>query len=314
MLAPSREFIEKSLQVEVKEITPYRRNFLLITEQGEWIIKRNNNPKHTSWWIKVDRQLRNRGFFQMPPLKMIGREWMVTPFLHGKTCNYTDWNDVKEAMETLAFFHQTGQRMTVPPYREAAFLLVDRLYQRLKEFYYLLRKASYIPGEFGYLLTKYGPEFYQIGYDAWNRMRYLPLTKLSRKQQQMGFLCHRDLASHNWIRGDDGRLWLIDFETANYDAQLGDVWQLSTRALTINNWKDNLLEKMLRAYEYISPLSIIEKELLRVLYFYPNEFYRESLGLAKQKPGYSLETTLPYLKGIIRYRYQWLQKAGEVFV
>ena len=44
-------------------------------------------------------------------------------------------------------------------------------------------------------------------------------------------MAHRDLASHNILIGVTGKPWLIDFETADPDAQLGHLWQLASRAL-----------------------------------------------------------------------------------
>jgi CotS family spore coat protein len=294
-------------------MVPYRRNYLLKTSQGDWIAKKISDVEHANWWIQVDQQLRQRGFHQMPSVRVVGK-WMLTPFLLGKTCSYSNLADVKKVMRILAQFHLAGQELSVPPIREAAFLLMDRLYERLRQFYHLLRKAPYIPGELGELLITVGPEFYHIGWEAWNRIRLLPLKQLVRKQRKKRYLCHRDLASHNWLKDDKGEFWLIDFETANYDAQIGDVWQLSSRALTINHWQDEFVQEVVQVYEKVAPLDIWEKEILRHLFYFPNEFYRESIGLAKRKPGYHMETSLPYLKGIASNRYRWLQKAGEIFV
>lgn len=314
MLQPDPELMEKSLQLEVKKISPYRRNFLVSTESGDWIAKKITDLEHTRWWLRVDRQLRINGFQKMLRPHPVGKQWILTPFLPGKTCSYASLSDVVEAMESLAVFHQAGRELLIPPIRESAFLLVDRLYERIQQFYRLLQKAPNIPGELGELLVNVGPEFYHIGWQAWNRLRQLPLSKLARKQRAKHYLCHRDLASHNWIRDQQGQIWLIDFETANYDAQIGDVWQLSSRALTTNHWQDEFVEETVRAYQKISPLTVLEKEILRNLFFFPNEFYRESIGLAKGKPGYLYETSFPYIKSIAENRYQWLQRAGEIFV
>ncbi len=118
-------------------------------------------------------------------------------------------------------------------------------------------------------------------------------------------MAHRDLASHNILIDESGKSWLIDFETAEYDAQIGDLWQLLSRSLSEQDWDPTVLRETVAAYEKNRPLVPAERMILSVLLGFPNEFFREVLGLTLEKKGYTKEKTLPYLQKIARALPQW---------
>ncbi|MGA9174246.1 MAG: aminoglycoside phosphotransferase family protein, partial [Thermoactinomyces sp.] len=227
MKRPQRELLERILHTEVRNITPYRRNWCVETSQMWWIAKRMRTQR-LQWWCRVDRELRQRGFQAMLPVFSDEQNWILTPFIKGKSGKYSQLEDVKKMVEILAAFHQAGRELLTPPRKEAAFLLYQRVAERLARFYRVLEKTSRLEANLGKLLAKVGKDFYLDGLRAWEKLERLPLKELCHEEYWRRCLTHRDLASHNWLIDQDRKIWLIDFETADYDCQVGDVWQMAS--------------------------------------------------------------------------------------
>ncbi|TCS96476.1 phosphotransferase [Hazenella coriacea] len=313
MKQPHPYLMEKILHTSVRNMTPYRKNWCIETDQHKWIAKRVNNSDNLRWWIKVDQEMRQRGFHSMPIIRSDGKSWLCTPFIEGKTGNYANMEEVKRMIGVLAHFHLAGRGLTTPPEKGAAFLLYHRLHERLVQFYQLMKKVDSIPGELGVFLKRYGRDFYLDGYQTWQQIEKLPLQKIAHEERFLRNLTHRDLASHNWIISPNHQPWLIDFETADYDSQLGDVWQISSRILSENNWSDEWSEFVLLSYESYRPFTSLEKRIIYNLLSFPNEFFREAIGLAKKKRGYQMKYTFPYLQKLVNQRNQWQLQLKRIF-
>lgn len=311
MIQPDPLHLEKLLHTPVRCIRPYRNNWCIETDFMWWIAKPAHGSK-VEWWYQVDNELRKRGFHSMPPMVTDGFKWILTPFIHGKSCKYLKMDEVKRMVKTLAHFHRVGRHLRTPP-PEAAFLLSHRLVRRLKKFHQLLLSVNRVKNpSLRELLQEAGRDFYLDGIEAWNQLEKLPFQEWVERERNNHMLAHRDLASHNWMRDQSGALWLIDFETADYDAQVGDVWQMATRILAANRYPDRGIEMILHSYEAVRPLAGIEKKILAALFLYPNEFFREAIGLAERKRGYAFTASFPYLKQIVCDREKWKKQIAKL--
>lgn len=293
------------LKMPVIKVEKYRKNWLIQTKLGKWIAKRLWDRRQIRWWSLVDQELRQRGFTAMPAMISDYKRWVITPYIPGRTCQYSSIEEVKQTITVLAQFHKTGQKLQTPS-RQASFLFFHRLYERLQQFYHLVKRAGSISGPLGEILQNEGVWWYQMGEQVWRQAVASPLYEWTLRDARNRCLAHRDLASHNWLIGEDGQVWLIDFDTADYDLQLGDVWQMLTRVFTMNQWNEQVCAETIRQYERIRPLEKKEKQMLALLLHYPNELYRETIGLIEKKPGYKWEYSFPYIQRIVSQRPFWL--------
>lgn len=304
--------IEQLLNTKILSVEPYRKNWLIQTSQGTWFAKENKDPIHNKWWESVDRQLRKHSFSQMPVYQTDGYTWTYTSYIPGRSCRYRDQEEVKKVVRALAEFHYAGSRCKTPSIPGATYLLWERIYQRIWKFSLLLKKQEELQGEIKQIVSEIGPEFYNQGVYVWNQLSQLPFRERIEREYRKRNLCHRDLASHNWIMDSQGEAWLIDFDAANYDAQIGDLWQISSRILTESHWDESMWETILSTYEDIRPLSDWEKDLLRILIGFPNEFFREMLGVVHGKVGYHQKHSLPYIYRMIEDRKEWMNLIRQV--
>lgn len=286
---------EAILEAPIQSVKPYRKNWLIQTPTQAWIAKKME-PSRLRWWSRIDAELRARGFHAMLPIKSDTRGWIFTPYIQATMGSYSHAEDVCEMMQTLAHFHSTGRELWTPPDHEAAFLLMHRLAERLKRFYAVLQRSSAIPGELGQLIRRYGKEFYLDGIRSYERLNKLPFSRFVWEERNRRSLAHRDLASHNWLWDRRGNLWLIDFETAEYDAQIGDVWQMASRVMAEQNGLSTWFDRAMAHYQRIRPLSAEERTYVALLLSFPNEFFREAIGLVERKRGYAQKASVPYLR------------------
>ncbi|BCU81293.1 hypothetical protein JIR001_10760 [Polycladomyces abyssicola] len=286
-------------------VEPFRRIWRVRTSRGDWVAKPVRHVTHLHWWLWVDREMRMRGFHLMPQIRTDGKRWVLTPLIPGQPASYKNLSDARKAVRQLAWFHRLGNGLQTRSYHQGEYLLEERLGIRLREFYRTITTSEDTDHELASLIKAYGPFFYQAGVAAMSRLNALELRKWVKRDRRLHRLAHRDLASHNWVTDTKGQLWLIDFETADYDSQLGDVWQLMSRTLSEHRWSPDIYRMLLAEYESIRPLSAGEKTLLIVLLSFPNEVFREAVGLAQEKRGYVLVKSLPYLKQLIRDREHW---------
>jgi hypothetical protein len=87
---------------------------------------------------------------------------------------------------------------------------------------------------------------------------------------------------------------------------------MATRILAANRYPDRGIEMILHSYEAVRPLVSTEKKILAALFLYPNEFFREVIGLAERKRGYEFTASYPYLKQIAHNRKKWKKQIAEL--
>ncbi|MBD1371749.1 phosphotransferase [Hazenella sp. IB182357] len=312
MEAPDYVEMEKLIKSEVHHIKPYRRNWCIDTGSGKWIAKKIANKRYASWWLNIDQELRLRGFQSMLTIQSDDQTWFLTPFIESRTGNYSNKNDIKKMISTLARFHHLGRGLKTPPVEGASFLLYHRLYYRLLQFYQVMCNMNHFPEDLSRILRRVGEKYYKAGVHTWKRLSHYPIIPLTNSYRMGNCLAHRDLASHNWIVDHREKVWLIDFETADYDLQLGDYFQISTRMLAENDWDMECLNEIMQSYESFLPLTTLEKKIYHILLSFPNEFYRESIGLAKRKAGYNWDSSLHYLHKISNHFDRWNQAIARL--
>lgn len=272
----------------------------LVTPRARWIVKPVYNLKQSLWWEISDWLIRKNGFRSMPPFFIWEKKWLVMRYVSGRPAHYRYLPDLKRVARLLARFHLAARNVQPVVKRPPAPTLMERLINRLEQFAYLRTKLYAYPA-----LRAAGDDFLRFGEQAIRQLEQTALNELIQFDIASGAIAHRDLASHNIIIDKNGAPWLIDFETAAFDVQLGDVWQLASRALVEWGWEADVYLFILHHYEAIRPLRKEERDAITQLFWYPNDFFRETLGILNDKKRFAPQKVLPYLYGIVRQRKRW---------
>ncbi|MDR6226374.1 phosphotransferase [Desmospora profundinema] len=294
---------ERLLGERITDIQPFRRNWLVTTSHGCWVAKQSRRPAFLRWWAGVDREMRNRGFKGMPRWLTDGQKWQLSAWIQGRSAQYGDRNDLTGSAGVLGKFHRLGRRLHTPTLSPGRHL-IRRVEERFHSFVQLIRTTP-PSSQVRQVLQPVEGELLHCGQQVLDALARYPWDYWCGREQRMQSLVHRDLASHNWVWDFTGKGWLIDFDTAGYDLQVGDLWQLLSRAMWEQDWDVSILHRTMAAYERERPLPLVERELLRILLAFPNEIYREALGLSRGDPDYALARTLPYLQSLVAKVSRW---------
>lgn len=281
--------------------TGEQHGFLLIVTPGSrWLVKPIRNAKRAEWWQQTDWLLRKRGFRSMPDSFIWQNDWLVMRYIPGRTAKYRNIGDLQQCVTLLAHFHLVSREVYKPAFIDTKQTLDERLTRRFAQYEDVRHQLKFFPQ-----IATASEMYFRLGERALNRIGETALKSVIRFDIEQGAVAHRDLASHNILINREGKPWLIDFETVGFDAQLGDLWQMASRALVEWHWNPNVYVSILQTYESIRPLSKEELSVLSQLFLFPNDFYREVLGLLKRRSGFSEHRVIPYLQMIIRDRGQW---------
>ena len=300
---------QQLLDKELIKVDQYIKQLVKVeTCDGEsWILKQVEWPKQWAWWASIERELRARDTINMPDFLFDGGGWMAIRYIDGRVCRYGQLEESLGAVKALAQFHVSGYKLPVAPKKERPFLWSDRIRDRLYAFYNLLATQNDFSGVFIFL-AKYGQWFYEEGLRSWEKLSQISFAEHCFNSREVRNINHRDLASHNWLIDKQDQYWLIDFDTADYDAPIGDLWQISSRILCEHDWSEQVLEQILNTYESIRPLTTVERRLFYLLLAFPNEFYRESLTAANMTDADMTKVDkrrCAYLQKLSEQRHKW---------
>lgn len=300
--AAERIHWEQLLGEFIENVQPFRKNWLVTTARGCWVAKRTRRPNFLQWWAGVDREIRQRGFREHPYWITDEKKWQLSVWIPGRSARYRHQGDLVNAAALLGRFHRFGRGLHVPTSSPGS-TLIRRVKERFHAYIRFVHKRNSLQVQ--QVLQPVEGELLACGQQVLDALARFPWEYWCQREQMAHNLVHRDLASHNWILDSTGRGWLIDFDAAGYDVQVGDLWQLLSRAMWEQNWEPSILQKTVAAYERERPLYAWERELLRILLAFPNEIYREAMGLDRGDPDYTMTRTLPYLQRLVAAVPRW---------
>lgn len=99
-------------------------------------------------------------------------------------------------------------------------------------------------------------------------------TALWQSHQKSGTFCHNHIKGSNLYQQENGELWIGGFEHCTADSFLLDLAGYLRRFWRKTDRQQDVLEKMLVAYQTEKPLSDFEKQALYPLIVYPEKFFR----------------------------------------
>lgn len=272
----------------------------ILTASTSWLAKPIRDLERMLWWQQTDELLRQREFHAMPAFFIWQGKWVVMQYIPGRTARYRNMSDLQRAVRLLARFHVAAHQAQQPSPLRSGIRLPERLTNRYEQYRQLHSQLANFPH-----LFPASKQFALLGGKALERLRHTPLADLTNIDQEQGAVSHRDLASHNILIDESETAWLIDFDTANVDLRLGDLWQMCSRALVEWHWNPHIYDTILQTYETVRPLNALERSTLAHLFLYPNDFYREALGLLKRRSGFSHHKVIPYLQMMCRDCEKW---------
>ncbi|MCP3741213.1 aminoglycoside phosphotransferase family protein [Rossellomorea sp. BNER] len=245
--------------------------WLLSTHNDKWFLKEFSTEKKFMKQLILTKELLKRGFNQVlafhpfhqtSPIRFEGKIYGLMEWLdHEQDFDYSLEYNRQYALQTLKQLHYVtktilSERPKLSKYFDENNYL-NKWESRLGEF------TNNIP----YLQT-FIPLYYLQAYRQWGEWALYKLKNMSGNHTN-SCIIHGDVAHHNFLLSNKGKLYLIDFDLASIAPEEVDDLQFANRILPYLKWSTN---------ELFSPsLYHVYKEdnVFLMALIYPTDIYRE---------------------------------------
>lgn len=291
--------IEQNYNCKVFSLLPKRREvFLCRSNRGEWFIKRYPGYSTARWVTSLCSQLQQKGFHRTieyvysrdhHPFFSDGKYvYTVMKKIEGRHASYYDSRDLVRTISCLADFHRVARGIKggpAPGFNRIP--LLDKWKKRTRLFEQVVERLQLKehPGQLERWILEMAPGLLRDAYEVIDILQRSPLDEKVRQAVQEQRVAHRDLAPHNFLLSNR-HCYLIDFDTAMYDAPLVDLLQFMGRIMGLQGWDFNTFAALLQVYQKRMPLHDEDRALLYTLLRYPDDFMREVNGCFHDNSGY----------------------------
>lgn|GEM_PF-4042162 len=305
------------------EIIPLKNNHVFLVKEAleheQFVIKIYEEEKMLHWQDRFIEQMSERETKGLIPFiknkyqtsinKLPDNDYVfgVMPYIPGEAINPQNWKEVVDCLRLLAHFHAQGSgiygKQQVIPFRSK---LLDKWTNRLQLF---IRSLQPYPeaktletGEDNIniqdLILSRSKEY--IHWAEWTLVHF-PTSYILYLEEQAQWerqIAHLDVAPHNFLTIYGQYYYLFDYDLADYSPPLFDLIQFINRILNEYEWDYDQMLEMINVYDKYRQLQTMEKKIIPILLVYPNDLFREWLGLWRNQGGFHSEKVYQYFKSL----------------
>lgn len=287
----SEEFL-KRLSINIKEIIPLRKVFVLITSEGKKILKMTDSKEKRIKFInealkyiqKTYEDVLNyyKGKDGKVAYYFQGNTYVILDMIEGREATFTNPVEIEVCTKAIANMHKASKGIWENLSQELVKenlgdYLIDS-YRRAEED--LINIKSFVKK------FRYRNKFDEIFMD--NVDKYIDQIKKAEELLAMSnynlllqdsdkrVLCHNDLANHNFIV-DGEKVKIIDFDYCKIDTRAVDIANFSLKAIKNNCYDMKKFKSIIDSYNSVSKLDKEEIKLIYTIFNFPRDFYNISV-------------------------------------
>lgn len=238
-----------------------------------------------------------------------GNFYVVKRWYEGKECDTRSEREILLGIRSMAELHKVmkipvqahyvRQPLTMEFARRNAELRKIRKFVREKR-----KKNDF---ELAFLDT--AGCFLQYGEEARNRLSDSGYETLYQEVLEQGTVCHGAFNQHNILmlrepQGECGTA-VTNFDQWCYDVQIVDLYQFMRKILEKHDWNFRLGKSILEAYEEMRPLSMDERENLRIRFAYPEKYWKLANYYYTHNKAWVSEKNLEKLNRLTHQEEKW---------
>lgn len=282
----SEEFFNL-LGINVYDVIPLRKVFVLFTDKGRRILKRiNSSQDRVSFINKALNIVKENDKYVLQYCTNLNDEvitkwkdksYVLLDMIDGREANFTNPIEVEWCTKALANFHESSKEIVDCFTIEEIQMNSSRnlIYEFLNDLC-LIIEAERVVGKF-----KYRNEFDSLFLkniakaknDLDKSINLLTESEYKNMYSNMKnrVLCHLDLAHHNFII-DEEDVNIIDFDYCKIDIRTMDIYNFIVKVIKNYAYDKNIIKKIIDDYNSISEISMEEKQVIFALLNYPRDF------------------------------------------
>lgn len=279
----------KEIGINILDVTPLRKVFLLKSDQGKIILKYIDYEEEKLNFIITCIQELSKKYKNIISLmkfkndkyyiKWKDKKYIVMKLIEGRETTFTNILELKRCTEEVAKMHLASKDILMNIVEKLNkdidsikdISLKERFRSSLNnmEFLrYFVSKFKY-KNEFDELFLE-GAQQYIL--DIKNARDLLNTEDYDKYENNINNLsiCHNDLASHNFLIHDD-KICMIDFEYASIGLSIIDLGDILLKGIKNTAFDFEKCIEIINSYNAISPLSKMDYKLLYIIILYPRD-------------------------------------------
>ncbi len=283
----SRELVEATYSLKISSIKPCRAGYILDTDQGRKYLRQCQCSENRILYVHEAKQhLIAQGFTTLDPYAVTvdGNPYMVidnqnyilTPFIDGRECEFGEDSDAVRASTTLAAMHKASKGFKGRSRHNITSelgKLPENLTKRYDEIMRMRRKAERERGAFDYIYLDCVDKFIALAEESLTLLEGPEYGRLVKKTLHEGGICHHDYSYQN-ILMKGSTTYITGFETCGEEIRIYDLVNLLRRKMRKCNWNPQKAAMILKAYSELEPLSGDEIVVMKAMLLFPQKFWR----------------------------------------
>lgn len=282
----SEEFFSE-LGIEINEIVPLRKVYVILTPQGKKILKIVNSTKERLEFIDMTLEYISKKYSNVLSYcknkknKIYeiwkGETYVILDMIEGREATYSNPIEVSLCTEAIANMHVASKgildnldkNMLCENTGVNLIQYMSESYKTLEEIKCNVNKYKY-KNEFDNMFME------NIDYNLKEIEKSIELLAVSDystilEDKSKIVLCHNDLAHHNFIiDGEDVKI--IDFDYCKLDTRIVDVANYTLKVIKNFAYDNEKVKLILDSYNKINKLDKQEIKLLYVMLSFPKDF------------------------------------------
>lgn len=329
----SAEFF-KSLGLEVYNVIPLRKVFILNTSSGDKVLKRleynEEKIEFIDWCTSsINRKLNKGVLFNKTPKgscywKWQNQNYVLMDLIKGREITFSNPIEIKKAIELLTQVHNYGGEIV----RELILKkdekiekwlgknLIDKYSEEIKDIYEILgwvNKFKY-KGEIDNIFLSNAKEYIREMERAKELLINSKYSDLRNEFSNM-VICHNDLAEHNFLINDE-KVTLIDFDYASIDMRFIDIADILSKGIKDVCFDLEKAIDVIYEYDSLNPITKEEYELIYISLLYPKASYLLFKNYYHKLKSWDEEVFISRIKnkvGSDKYRREFLTELNKIY-
>lgn len=282
----SEEFFSE-LGIEINEIVPLRKVYVILTPQGKKILKIVNSTKERLEFIDMTLEYISKKYSNVLSYcknkknKIYeiwkGETYVILDMIEGREATYSNPIEVSLCTEAIANMHVASKgildNLDVNVLCENT---GPNLIQYMSESYKILEEIKCNVNKYKFKNEFDNMFMENIDYNLKEVEKSIELLEVSDystilEDKPKIVLCHNDLAHHNFIiDGEDVKI--IDFDYCKIDTRIVDVANYTLKVIKNFAYDNEKVKLILDSYNKINKLDKQEIKLLYVMLSFPKDF------------------------------------------
>lgn len=309
----SREFFEK-LGLEIIDIIPLRKVFILQTESGKMVLKKIDYSSERLNFINtclenIHEKLPNVMTFKKFDNNSIYIDWQDSSYilmdlLPGREVAFTNPLEYEMCGKLLAKMHLASNecldnilnkigKSEKQALDDSLVIKFDNSLSDMKDIKHWLSSYKYF-NEFDSIFIKQIDKYIE---EIEKAKELLSFSGYSSYREDMNNIsvCHNDLAEHNFLISDE-ELYLIDFDYCSIDLRVVDLADLILKGIKNAGFDIDKALSVIDAYDSICPLDREEYKFLYILLLFPRDIYSISKSYYHKEKNWEEDVFINRLK------------------